>query len=37
MHFGLVQDFALSSSAAYLLMSGNGLFILRFCTEKEHI
>lgn len=37
MHFGLVQDFALSSNASYLLISGNGLSILQFHTEKERI
>lgn len=36
MHFGLVQEFALSTNASYLLISGNGLVILQLHTEKEH-
>lgn len=35
MHFDPVQDFAVSRNASYLLMSGNGFFILQFCTEKK--
>lgn len=37
MHFGPVQDFAVSRNASYLLMSGNGFFILQFCTEKKRV
>lgn len=35
MHFGPVQDFAFSRNASYLLISGNGFFILQFCTGKK--
>lgn len=35
MHFGPMQDFAVSRNASYLLMSGNGFFILQFRTEKK--
>lgn len=37
MHFGLVQEFALSGNVSYLLISDNGPFILQFHIEKTYM
>lgn len=37
MHFGLVQEFALSRNVSYLLVSHNGPFILQFHIEKTYM